>query len=667
MASSRHPILGAALELAIKICRKYPFNVATVVAAFIGLKTLAIAFGLTWGFVFFWTLLALPIKWWVIEPEVWLHRHRLLLAGESLPFPGRRKAMEFRRRERKRMKETRRQFAAICHAHGLTNAAGMTPTLRNLRSLVDGSLTCEIYPGSMAIKGGVPKFQKLRDDIAASCGAVGGLRIKPFGVGGVETSAPSAARLTFFFEAQTWPTLPIQQLAPAPVGKVTLGNDQDLKPAFMPLIGHLLLVAMTGKGKSKAIWTLLIGICLKVKVRLFVVDPKGGQEMGKIKRALNRGWIGNRLVEDYASDSTTGAYRVIMAAEKAMMEQQAALTDAGISEWKEEHADEFPMIVLAMDELLTFLQKLGTATTNKPGKAALDALINLLSQGRAAGVKLIMASQASDKEILGNVRTLIPVRLALGTENPTQTGMAFGDMSAEDYQDTPCSQIDEPGLANIKIEGIRGYRLVRVALVDDIDIDDFVETGFPANMGGEASGTEAEEWRPQWIYHYPIRENCVIDGIYYPPFQLVYEGVTNSPADRHRQHVEAYLKGDPKHSWMAYVDLDARPIIQYAGESRTRAEEGETFVIERYAPVGNIRDNGGSPWFGQGAAGVPVEVAEKQGWLRNHGLLQGRRLGLRPVTPGGASEAALEAVEPALDILEPERELEPVSNVWSAE
>ena len=52
----------------------------------------------------------------------------------------------------------------------------------------------------------------------------------------------------------------------------------------LPLLGHHILVAgATGAGKGSVLWSLVTGIAPSVKtghVRLCVIDPKGGMELG---------------------------------------------------------------------------------------------------------------------------------------------------------------------------------------------------------------------------------------------------------------------------------------------------------------------------------------------------------------------------------------------------
>lgn len=657
MSSTRNTtFLASVVELVWKYTRRYPVDAAVVGGTAVAATIAGSYLAWTVGTVIVLTLLSPLVKWKVAQ-ELWLHRHRRMLAGESMRWPGRRAALAFRKRDTARRADLRKQFEAVMQSNGFVNAAKVAPALRKMTSTPTGALTCDIYPGKLATKGGLRAIMGKRDEIAEICGADGGLRIAPFGRS-ADSVAPGAAHLTFHYEKQTWPTLPIQELPPAPVERVSIGNDEDLQPAHFPLVLSMLLVAMTGKGKSKAIWTLLVGVAVKVKHRLFTVDPKGGQEMGALEPLVNRGWVGNRKVDAYADNSEAGAYRVIMAAEAAMKEQQRALRAAGISEWREEHAEQFPMIVLVIDEMLEFLGKINAA--NKPGKAAEAALLTILSQGRASGTKVIMASQASDKEILGSNRTLISVRFVMGTENPTQTGMAFGDMKAEEYGAT-CSQINEPGVGFMKVDGERGYRKVRVALVEQHDIADFVDTGLPANMGTSLSNP-ADVWQPVANYRYFTSADCVIDGRRVVAGQLAYVGITSSPVLRHKQHGDDYAAGDAKHEWVRYVDMGKRPLITYAHD-REEALRIEREEIRKHAPFGNIMENGGNPWLGQGPVGFTEEESPRGVAARFHLPRRTHSVAFRtPTHPDDATEPQEPApVEPVSQRVWPPKPL-PVPN-----
>lgn len=527
----------------------------------------------------------------------WILAYRLTLADDALKYPGHRAAWKFWRAEVNHRKELRKQFHAACLRLGITGAMKQTPTLHEMTTESNGDITAVVHPGPMAAKGGVREIRAQRDDIAAICGCAGGVSVKPFGASSGNQAA--SARMTFHWEKRDWPSLPIQQLPTTPVGRISLGNDRELRPASIPLGRSTLLVAMTGMGKSKTMWTILVGIEQKVRSVLYAVDPKGGQEMSKIAKLVGQ-TVGRRQYAAYGNDSEAEAYRVIVAAEQAMKRQQRAMAAKDIAEWDESLADEFPLIVLVIDEMMEFLGKISAA--NKPGKAAEAALISMLSQGRAAGMMVIMSSQVSDKEVLGNNRTLIFTRVVLGTESPIQTGMAFGNMQAE-QEGALCSEINEPGIAYIREQGTRGYREIRICHVEKDDIDDIAVTGMPANMGDDGTD-KVEAWRPHWNYRYFTSRTALIDGVQVAPGQLAYTGETNNVDRRHAEHVRDFQSGK-RDQWMQWVDPNQRPLITYA-PSEKHAKAVESFEIANYHPIGNIMENQRSPWFRQPPVTIPM-------------------------------------------------------------
>ena len=646
-------ILASVFDLLWKISKRYPVDAAVVGGSLVALLALGRWAGWTLGFALLLWLFALPVKA-LVAREVWLYRYRIRRAGASLRWPGRKEALAFRKTISRRMADLRKQWEAVMQSNGLINGAKIAPALRRLDWKIDGTITAEIHPGKLATKGGLRAIMAKREEIAEICGADGGLRVRPFGKV-ADSIAPGSARLAFFYEKQVWPTLPIQALPAADLEHIALGNDEDLRPATITLYSTL-LVAMTGKGKSQAIWTILVSFALAMRHRLYVVDPKGGQEMGALRSLLTRGWVGNRKVESYGADSGAAAYRTIMAAEAAMMAQQVALEARGIRKWQPSHAEEFPAIILVIDEMITLLNRINA--TNKPGKEALLALENMLTQGRAAGCWLMMATQASDKEILGHLRTFIPNRIVLGTENAMQTNMAFGDSQAE-VNGALCSQIDEPGIGYLKVDGLRDYRKIRIAYVEDADIEAFVEKGLPDNMG-QAETSLSERWRPGFVYYYWTPENLVIDGRYYPPRQLLYVGETTTPPARHIQHVADFNRGDAKHYWMKWADLSA-PSLVVTCDSKEQAVEIQNQEIRDYGPFGNIVMNQDTPWQGFEPTSIPVGEVHPSFAERWHlGGGKPRQVALRRQAKGRRSQAAQQPAEPGLDILRPELEPEVV-------
>ena len=79
--------------------------------------------------------------------------------------------------------------------------------------------------------------------------------------------------------------LPIPRPAtPVDLGAVRVGITEARTWWRLPVLGqHLLVAGATGAGKGSMLWSLIAGLAPEVKsgrVRLCVIDPKGGMELG---------------------------------------------------------------------------------------------------------------------------------------------------------------------------------------------------------------------------------------------------------------------------------------------------------------------------------------------------------------------------------------------------
>jgi predicted GIY-YIG superfamily endonuclease len=199
--------------------------------------------------------------------------------------------------------------------------------------------------------------------------------------------------------------IPAAELGTAPYGVAETGAPVARRLVnargewvFTPL----LIVGITGSGKSGALWATLLGmIHAGVPVHLHVSDPKGGMELTAFEDALNDG-LGTPLfkVVEYADteEKTT-----------AMVKRMAALMDERAKANKVRRvrahvptvAD--PAHVLIIDELLEL------EALMKAGKAG--ALGRLQRLGRACGFSVIAATQLSRAADLNpQIRDLFPQR-----------------------------------------------------------------------------------------------------------------------------------------------------------------------------------------------------------------------------------------------------------------
>lgn len=122
-----------------------------------------------------------------------------------------------------------------------------------------------------------------------------------------------------------------------------------------------------------------------------------------------------------------------------------------------------PLIVVVVDEvaLLTAYQP-----DRKLRDRAEKALAVIATQGRAPGVVLVAALQDPRKEVLG-LRNLFPTKVGMRLDEKVQVDMVLGEGARD--AGAACHQIGEstPGVAYVKVDGVREPVRVRASYLDD--------------------------------------------------------------------------------------------------------------------------------------------------------------------------------------------------------
>jgi len=147
----------------------------------------------------------------------------------------------------------------------------------------------------------------------------------------------------------------------------------------VPILGHHVLVAgATGAGKGSVLWSLIAGLAPEVKtgrVRLCVIDPKGGMELG----------AGAPMFTAFTHDNGTRTVELLRALADVMQARanrlrgQARLHTPTV---------EAPLLVVVIDEIAALTAYL----TDRKLRAEIEQLLSLLlSQGRAVGISVVAA------------------------------------------------------------------------------------------------------------------------------------------------------------------------------------------------------------------------------------------------------------------------------------
>ena len=227
----------------------------------------------------------------------------------------------------------------------------------------------------------------------------------------------------------------------------------------VPVLGHHLLIAgATGSGKGSVLWSVIAGLAPTVKagqVRLCVIDPKGGMELG----------AGAALFSAFSHDATDTTVDLLRTLVNVMHARANRLR--GHTRLHTPTPSE-PLYVVIIDEIAA----LTAYITDRKIRTEIEHLLGLLlSQGRAVGISVVAAIQDPSKDTLP-VRQLFTVRIGLRLTEATQTAMVLGQAARDAGAECDLIADTTPGVGYVMIDGTARPRRVRAFHVTDPDITD---------------------------------------------------------------------------------------------------------------------------------------------------------------------------------------------------
>jgi S-DNA-T family DNA segregation ATPase FtsK/SpoIIIE len=259
---------------------------------------------------------------------------------------------------------------------------------------------------------------------------------------------------------------------PVDLAAIPVGLQEDGQPLVLPLwrpgrgSTHLLVAGVTGAGKGSAVWSLLAGLGPAIRsglVRVWAVDPKGGAELGGGRPLFDRFVRGGQTAG--GAPWQTAIADLLDEAVAAMQARLVAMENprrpGGPVRWHTPTEAE-PAIVVIIDEVGSLTAWGVPADLRRRIEGALSLL---LSQGRAAAVSVVVATQDPRKETL-TFRDLIPVRLALRTVEPVADLILGAGMRARGAR-TDRIAPELPGVVYLLPEGASEPVRGRLAYVDD--------------------------------------------------------------------------------------------------------------------------------------------------------------------------------------------------------
>ena len=352
-----------------------------------------------------------------------------------------------------------RNWASVCVLHGLTARLGERTLVPALLSVRIGShadvLIVRVVAGQS-----INDWQKQGPALAAAWRAdrltirattPGELRII-IGRGdvlGEPISLPMPTRAT-----------------PVDLAAVRIGITETRTWWQLPVVGqHILIAGATGAGKGSVLWSLIAGLAPQVttgRVRLCVIDPKGGMELG----------AGAPMFSMFCHH--TGQPTVELLRQLVALMQTRANRLRGHTRLHTPTPAE-PLIVVVIDEIAALTAYL----TDRKLRAEIEQLLGvLLSQGRAVGISVVAAVQDPAKDTLP-VRQLFTVRIGLRMTEATQTAMVLGQGARDAGAECDLIADATPGVGYVMIDGTAHPVRVRAFHVTDRDITALART-FPA-------------------------------------------------------------------------------------------------------------------------------------------------------------------------------------------
>jgi len=353
----------------------------------------------------------------------------------------------------------RRTWESICTLHGVTARLGERILVPGLRSVRIGNhvdvLMVRVVAGQS-----INDWQKRSEALAAAWRAE---RLT------IRATAPGELRIIIGRgDVLAQPiSLPMPTRAtPVNLAAVRVGITEMRSWWLLPVLGqHVLIAGATGAGKGSVLWSLIAGLAPHVatgRVRLCVIDPKGGMELGAGAPMFSR-------FCHHTGEPTLELLRQLV----ALMQTRANRLRGHTRLHTPSPAE--PLIVLIIDEIAALTAYL----TDRKLRVETEQLLGLLlSQGRAVGISVVAAVQDPAKDTLP-VRQLFTVRIGLRMTEATQTAMVLGQGARDAGAECDLIADATPGIGYVMIDGTAEPIRVRAFHVTDRDIAVLART-FPA-------------------------------------------------------------------------------------------------------------------------------------------------------------------------------------------
>ncbi|MGW5388195.1 FtsK/SpoIIIE domain-containing protein [Nocardia sp. NPDC003963] len=254
---------------------------------------------------------------------------------------------------------------------------------------------------------------------------------------------------------------PTPEPSPVPLHALRVAMREDWEAHRLRIWNnHLFLAGLSGSGKSGVLWSIIGALAPDIKagrVELHMIDLKRGTEMAAGYR-LYASW-GHQIAEAIA---ILEKIVKLMHNRADPRREHSMRTGEPLRNHVPEPGD--PHHVLMIDEVIALLKLLGDrkGTFNVPqldgswaeevmrvDKYVVILLLEILSQGRAFGITVIVATQNAAKEIFETLRDMFATMIGLRQASEQQVMMVYGPGAHERGIEATGITVDEAGTAYI--------------------------------------------------------------------------------------------------------------------------------------------------------------------------------------------------------------------------
>jgi hypothetical protein len=241
-----------------------------------------------------------------------------------------------------------------------------------------------------------------------------------------------------------------------PVGLYADGEVWLINPFDAEILQHLLVMGVTGAGKSEFARTVLTHLMTRSKMSVFLVDvAKGRQSVGHIRDGL-----------DWFITETKEAKRLLKCLPAAIKARGDQLADEGLDQWTPDSS---------LNAVCVWLEEAADL-------ADFEELDKIARAARSVGIWLVISLQrATWTNVSTDVRANLQATACFGVDDPGDAGFCLPDR-VTDSGAVPAWGSDRPGYAFATGMGIPQKRWtteVRSALTDRQELADLVAAAAP--------------------------------------------------------------------------------------------------------------------------------------------------------------------------------------------